>query len=61
MFSREVWTRLLQPQGWQHVLPNADLSLGDWWIDVRKPIVKPRKRAFDSMILLISEDDLVRV
>jgi hypothetical protein len=40
VFSREVWSRLLQPLGWQHVLPNADSRQGDWWVYAHKRIVK---------------------
>jgi hypothetical protein len=55
VFSREVWTRMLQPLGRGHVLPvpDADSRLNPWWVDARKRIAKPRHRAFDSLVILI--------
>jgi hypothetical protein len=44
IFTREVWTQLLQPLGWHHVIPAADSVLGNWWVDAWKRIGKPRRR-----------------
>jgi hypothetical protein len=50
---REVWFRVLQPNGWHHIVPEADSHMADWWLDARKAIVKPRS-AFDSVVLLVA-------
>jgi hypothetical protein len=54
VFSREVWVHELRSKGRQHVAPSDNSQLGDWWLDARKRIAKVRRRAFDSVVLLIS-------
>jgi hypothetical protein len=54
VYSRKVWARMLQSLGWGHVLPVADSSLGSWWVREGKRIAKPRRRAFDSLVLLVA-------
>jgi hypothetical protein len=54
IFTREIWTWLLQWLGWHHAIPTADSILGIWWVDARKWIGKPHRRAFNSLVLLVT-------
>jgi hypothetical protein len=52
---------VLRSSGWQHVVPAADSHVADWWLDTRKGIAKPRRRAFHSVVLVVARSILVRV
>jgi hypothetical protein len=32
VFTTEVWARMLQPLGWQDLVPTVDSILGIWWV-----------------------------
>jgi hypothetical protein len=54
VFTTEVWARMLQPLGWQDLVPTVDSILGIWWVDARKKTAKPRRHAFDSLVMLVT-------
>jgi hypothetical protein len=52
VFSREFWFRFLCHFSWQQFAPDSDALIVDWWLTTRKHIAKPRRKAFDSTMLL---------
>jgi hypothetical protein len=53
-FTREFWQRLLARAGMQHLGPNLDSRLADWWQQTRSDIPGSLQRGFDSLALLVS-------
>jgi hypothetical protein len=37
----------------QHLVPDPDSTIADWWLRSRVRLTKPRKAAFDSVVLLV--------
>jgi hypothetical protein len=54
VFTHEVWHRLLSRVGLQHLVPLDDSCLSEWWQNMRTATLKPFKRSFDSLVLLVS-------
>lgn len=54
VFSREVWFKALRELGWQNLTPSHDAAFVDWWLLSRRQIPKPRRKAFDSVVVLIA-------
>lgn len=54
VFSREVWFKVLRRLGWHTLAPRAHDTLVDWWLRSRKQIGKPRRHAFDSLVILVT-------
>jgi hypothetical protein len=52
-FSREIWYRSLQVQGFHALAPSVVADLQDWWPDSRKVIPKALRKCFDTMVVLI--------
>lgn len=52
--SREIWYKVLRRCGWQQLTPGANDHLVTWWIHSRKQIPKPRRKAFDSLVILVT-------
>jgi hypothetical protein len=52
--NREGWWRLLHRFGWHHLAPALDSSVVEWWLHTRKCVAKQRRRAFDSLVCLVS-------
>jgi hypothetical protein len=52
VFSHEFWFRLLRCLGWRQLTPESDDKIIAWWLDSRKRVAKPRRKAFDSLVLL---------
>lgn len=43
VYSREIWFKLLRTSGHQALMPVGDLKLVDWWLPMRKCIIKQRR------------------
>jgi hypothetical protein len=54
VYSREVWASFLQSCGWEQLISMADSSFVDWWLASHKLITKQRRKAFDSIVILVS-------
>jgi hypothetical protein len=54
VYSREVWTSFLPPFGWEALVPAPDASYTDWWLASRKRVIKRRRKAFDSVVLMVA-------
>jgi hypothetical protein len=52
VYAREVWFRFFRPSGLQHLAPDHDANLPDWWCDSRKRVPKAQRKGFDSMVVL---------
>jgi hypothetical protein len=53
-FSREIWFKCLHRLGLQQFMPAATDTLLKWWFRSRKRIAKPRRKASDSFVFLVS-------
>jgi hypothetical protein len=53
-FSKEVWFKSLRPWRWQNLTPYQEHSLVEWWIRSRKQVPKGRRKAYDSLVLLVT-------
>jgi hypothetical protein len=53
-YSREIWFKLLQSAGWQHLAPSPDVKFPDWWFLSWKRVHKELQRGFDSFFLLVA-------
>jgi hypothetical protein len=53
VFAREVCYKVLMHCGWQHLASVVDEHLVLWWLRSRKFVVKARRKAFDSFVVLI--------
>jgi hypothetical protein len=54
VFSSEVWYKVLRHCGLEHLSPAAPDRLVEWWLASRKRVLKPRHRAFDSMVFAVA-------
>jgi hypothetical protein len=54
VLSREIWYKLLRSCGWHHLAPTGADHLIDWWLRSRKLVTKARRKAFDSLVVLIT-------
>jgi hypothetical protein len=54
MYNYEVWTSFLQFFGWEALVPTPYASFADWWLALRKRVVKSRRKAFDSVVLMVA-------
>ncbi|OEL36630.1 hypothetical protein BAE44_0002352, partial [Dichanthelium oligosanthes] len=54
VYSREVWFTFLRRSGWQRLTPSPPDNLSTWWLCSRKLVVKARRKAFDSVCLLLT-------
>jgi hypothetical protein len=54
VYNCEVWASFLHSCGWGQLVLMADSSFTDWWIASCKPVTKRRRKAFDSIIFLVS-------
>jgi hypothetical protein len=52
VFSWEFWFRFLRRFGWQRFSPDSGAKAVDWWLASRRAVAKPRRKAFDSVLLL---------
>jgi hypothetical protein len=39
--------------GWQALAPTDQSGLAPWWLQVRKSIARARRKAFDSVVVLV--------
>jgi hypothetical protein len=53
-FSRQVWFTYLSMFGWQLLLPGPDDVFPEWWIRRRKQVAQARRKAFDSIFVLVA-------
>jgi hypothetical protein len=51
--SRQVWFACFSKCGWQHLTPQRDERLVNWWLRVRKAVAKAHHGAFDSLVILV--------
>jgi hypothetical protein len=54
VFPREIWSRLLLRAGLLHLAPTEGSALQEWWISSRKQIPIRFRRAFDSVVIVVS-------
>jgi Leucine-rich repeat (LRR) protein len=54
VYSRDLWSRLLNPHGLLALVPHPDSELAHWWLASRKRVPKPQRRSFDSLVLLVA-------
>jgi hypothetical protein len=54
VYNREVWFKTLCHYGWQGVAPMANDTFVDWWLRSHKRVLKPRRKAFDSLSILLA-------
>jgi hypothetical protein len=54
VFTCEVWFKGLRRFGWQTLAPMQGVSYAAWWMASRKRVLKGRRRAFDSLCVLIA-------
>jgi hypothetical protein len=52
-FSRELWFKCFHCSGWHHLSPTAGDMFTGWWLQSRKRVPKARRRAFDSLVILV--------
>jgi hypothetical protein len=53
-FSREIWFKTLRTCHWQNLTPSHDACLAEWWTQSRKQVSKGRRKAFDSLVVLVA-------
>jgi hypothetical protein len=55
-FALEVWYKLLRRWNQQRLTPgpNNHQDFADWWSDSRKQLQQESRKAFDSMVALVS-------
>jgi hypothetical protein len=53
VYTREVWFKILRRCGWQGLVPTVDDCLIEWWLRSRKVVHKPRRKAFNSLFILV--------
>jgi hypothetical protein len=48
-------SQILLPRrfGWQGFAPALEEKLAEWWLRVRKHVLKARRKAFDSLVALV--------
>jgi hypothetical protein len=54
VYSREVWFKCLRRCRWQHLAPSVEDCLIPWWLHARKSVAKARRKAFDTLVILIA-------
>jgi hypothetical protein len=54
VYNREVWHKALRWFGWHSVAQTRSMSFAQWWTAARKRIGKPRRKAFDSLVILVA-------
>lgn len=54
VYTREVWHRILQLVDMGHLYPDAGDTLVLWWLASRIQVVKPLRKGFDSLVLLVT-------
>jgi hypothetical protein len=52
VFSRELGFRFLRRFGWQRFTLEPDAKAVDWWLISRRAVANPRRKAFDSVVLM---------
>jgi hypothetical protein len=50
--AREVWFKALHCCGWQSLFSTPTDSFTEWWLRSRKRILKGRRKALDSFMIL---------
>jgi type IV secretory pathway component VirB8 len=51
---REVWLGYLQQFGIDRQIPTQEDSMQSWWMQARERFNKKDRKAFDTMVILIS-------
>jgi hypothetical protein len=54
VYIREVWTAFLLRFGWEARAPTPEAPFSEWWLAARKLVIKRRRKAFDSVVLLVA-------
>jgi hypothetical protein len=55
LIGRQVWLACLNRGGWQGVAPLREEQIAGWWMCAWKSVViKARRNAFDSFVILIA-------
>jgi hypothetical protein len=54
VYSREIWYKVLRRFGWLAVVPTRSTWFALWWTATRRGIAKPRRKAFDSLAILVA-------
>jgi hypothetical protein len=52
-YIRLVWYQVLNPFGWHHLAPSEPSPFDEWWTVVHKQVVKERRNAFNSIVVLV--------
>lgn len=53
-YAWEVWWRVLRHIHLQHLAPNADHELRQWWLQMRSLVPPGLSRSFNSLVLLVA-------
>lgn len=54
VFARQVWNSLLRTANMQEINPLPDSRLADWWMLSRMMVAADIRRAFDSMLIIVT-------
>lgn len=52
--TREIWAWLLNHVGLQQLTPVHTSVTADWWLQTRKAVPANQRRAFDSVVMIVS-------
>jgi hypothetical protein len=53
-YSCEVWFKVFRRCGLQRLTPSLGQTFATWWINSRKQVPKARRKALDSLVILVS-------